>query len=59
MSRPRPARQIACHHLILPDGTEQYMAVAEFDVSGRFIGSHPLTAEEPFVEWQAGTLTIQ
>ncbi len=49
----------AYHRLILPDGTVHEMVVVRFDAVGRFLDFHPLTAEEPFVEWRGGTLDLR
>ena len=51
-------RRLACHHLILPDGTACGMSVVEVDTKGRYLSHHPLLGEEPFVEWVGGTLNF-
>lgn len=58
METLHPTRKVACRCLVLPDGTEHLMCVAEFDANNRFIDYHPLLSEEPFVEWYNGTLVI-
>ena len=47
------------HHVILPDGRQEDMVVVEFDPAGRYVSRHPLTAEEPFVEWVGGVFEIK
>lgn len=46
------------HHVVFPDGHREDMVVVEFDDSGRYLTHHPLHAEEPFVQWLGGTLTL-
>lgn len=46
------------HHVVFPDGHREDMVVVEFDDSGRYLTHHPLRAEEPFVQWLGGTLTL-
>ena len=48
----------AYNRVLFPDGTAQKLVVVCFDDSGRFISHHPLTAEEPFVEWVGGSLDL-
>lgn len=49
----------AYHTLILPDGRERSLMVVDFDDDGQVAGYHPLTTEEPFVEWVGGTLDLR
>ena len=49
----------AYHTLILPDGRERSLMVVDFDDAGQVAGFHPLTREEPFVEWVGGTLDLR
>ena len=49
----------AYHSLILPDGTTQSLSVVRFDDAGRYLSHHPLSGEEPFVEWVGGTLDLR
>ena len=49
----------AYHHLILPDGTIHSLVVVHFDDYGNFLNFHPLQGEEPFVEWEGGTLDLR
>ena len=49
----------AYHRLILPDGTTQSLSVVRFDDAGRYLSHHPLSGEEPFVEWIGGTLDLR
>ena len=57
-------RLIGCHHLVLPDGQCEDMAVVEFDEQGRYVSHHAMQrngtsyVEEPFVEWQGGTIDL-
>jgi len=49
----------AYHTLILPDGTEHQQVIVDFDDDGQLVSFHPLTKEEPFVEWVGGTLDLR
>ena len=49
----------AYHHLILPDGTTHSLVVVRFDDDGKVLDFHPLQGEEPFVEWEGGTLDLR
>lgn len=47
---------------MLPDGRCEDMAVVELDEQGRYVSHHAMQrngtsyVEEPFVEWQGGTI---
>lgn len=49
----------AYHHLILPDGTAHSLVVVRFDDHGHYVDFHHLLGEEPFVEWEGGTLDLR
>jgi hypothetical protein len=49
----------AYHRLILPDGTTESLSVVRFDDEGCYLSHHPLSGEEPFVEWVGGTLDLR
>ena len=44
-------RLLGYHHLILPDGSQEDMAVVEVDEEGHYVSHHRLQGEESFVEW--------
>lgn len=48
----------AYHRLLFPDGSVLPMQVVEWDAAGHLVGYHTLRAEEPFVEWVGGTLSL-
>jgi hypothetical protein len=55
MKRPR---KIAVNRLLLPGGEILHQQVIEFDDHGHVVAYHPLSAEEPFTEWQGGDYRI-
>ncbi len=52
-------RQKAYNRLITPDGTAHGPVIVRFTDDGQFLDFRPLIAEEPFVEWEGGTLDLR
>ena len=50
-------RRIACHQILLPDGTQQTLSVLEIQDS-EVVRCYPLTQELPFTEWLTGHVQL-
>ena len=53
----RTSRKIACHQILLPDGSSQTLSVIEIQ-SGEVTKWYPLTEEQAHTEWLCGTVSL-
>lgn len=54
----KSTKKIACHQILLPDGSSQTLSVVEIQ-SGVVKHLHHLNGEEPSTEWLTGSVRIE